>query len=51
MKLEVPHTQESASGMSVTITQYAGSYLHPSHIINVKSCMLEILHYLRMKPF
>jgi len=43
MNQEIPYIQESAYGMSLTISQYSASHLHPSHIIKVKSYMLEIL--------
>jgi len=32
MNLELPYIQESAYGMSVTITQDSASYPQPSHI-------------------
>ena len=51
MDLESPYIQEFAYGMSVTITQYSASYPQPSHTKNVKSYMLEILPYLRLKFF
>jgi len=51
MKIEIPYIQESTYGMLVTITQYSASYPQPSHIKNVKSYMLEILPYLRLKLF
>jgi len=43
MNQEIPYIQESAYGMSLTISQYSASHIHPSHIIKVKSYMLEIL--------